>query len=104
MSLNIIIGLGFLAAFLFMVWKNYASKSQPAATPTTSAVDRFQNLLKNVPPTSAVPPAPSSPSREQAFQAAFVLIDYANAKQLPETAKAVADQLSLLAVQKGTNE
>lgn len=110
MEPHTIIGLGFLGLFVWMAYKLFSKTKSKTQNTTTSpqtpsaALAKFQSLLKNTPPSPAAQAAAvkaQTPSRDDAIQAIFTLVDFASAHELPDVAKLISDQLPAIALKKG---
>ena len=103
MELSTIISIILGAGCLGMVGWNLRStqpKPDQTAVPADPA-DKFRQIfnkaLEQVPAKQEQPSAIIGPSRDQAFAAAFLVIDYARQINKPDVAKLIADQLPALA-------
>jgi len=94
-DLNIIIGLGFLGLFCWLLYSNFKTKASvvptdPASPATNDLLASFGKLGNTF---NVIEKTSPNPSREEAFKAAFTLIDYAKSIDAKDTVKAVSDQL-----------
>lgn len=97
MQPHYVVGLVSLAIAGFAFWRLFSSQQKtasPTSAPVKAAIANIQQIVGKA-PDKQVPPA--APTREEAFQAAFTLIDHAKEIGANDVVKAVSDCLPRLA-------